>query len=224
MITAAQRIVGLQELLPAGLKHSLMVVRRVPHWRRSRVIFIHIPRAAGTSISCAIYGRPLGHMRAAAIRRIVPGLFERLPVFTVTRNPWDRLVSAYQFVVQDGTAEAGLRRHAVYRSPSFRSFPSFVEEWLSGQDLERLDYVFQPQSTFITDGRGQVIVDFVGRLEAMPEVEAFLGASLGRPVVIERRNTSRRPRDYRQFYPDSSLINRVGDLYRADVDRLGYDY
>jgi hypothetical protein len=223
-MTAARSIVGLQDLLPRGLKHSLMVFRRVPRWRESGVIFIHIPRAGGTSVSRAIYGRPLGHLRAADIRRAVPHLFERLPVVAVARNPWDRLASAYKFVVQGGTAEAGVRRRQIYGSRAFRSFSSFVEEWLSAQDLERLDYVFQPQSAYVTDAQGRVIVDFVGRLEAMPAVEAFLAACLGRRVAIDLRNASSRPRDYREFYRDAGLINRVGDLYRADVDRFGYDY
>jgi chondroitin 4-sulfotransferase 11 len=220
----AHRLIRLQVLLPRPLEHGAMILRRRGHWRRANVIFIHIPKAAGTSISGAVYGRPLGHLRAADIRRIYPGLFRRLPVFAVTRNPWDRLVSAYQFAVRGGTGEAGMRNRQMYRTSAFRSFEAFIEEWLVGQDLGKLDYVFQPQSLYVTDGRGTVIVDFIGRTEAMPEVEAWLAETLGRRIAIGHRNATSERRDYRECYLHRSLINRVGDLYRADVELFDYDY
>jgi hypothetical protein len=220
----AHRLIGLQTLLPRPLEHGAMIVRRRGHWRRANLIFIHIPKAAGTSISGAVYGRPLGHLRAADIRRIYPGLFRRLPVFAVTRNPWDRLASAYRFAVRGGTSEAGMRNRQMYRTGAFRSFEAFVEEWLVEQNLDEADYVFQPQSVYVTDRHGNVIVDFLGKTEAMPEVEAWLAETLGCHIAIGHRNALNGSGSYRESYPCVSLVNRVGDLYRSDVELFGYDF
>ena len=42
-----------------------------------------------------------------------------------------------------------------YRSTKFRSFASFLEEWLIEQDLHTLDRVFWPQSDFLSLENGR---------------------------------------------------------------------
>ena len=50
----------------------------------------------------------------------------------------------------------------------------FVRDWLQERDLHSLDYVFQPQYRFVEDRRGNIIVDYVGRIERMDEVETYV--------------------------------------------------
>lgn len=217
-------VTSAQDYLPIRVKNALMILRRYPYWRNAGIIYIHIPKAAGFSISMALYGRPLGHLPAAEIRGIYPQLFDRLAVFSVTRNPWARLVSAYNFVVRGGTRDAGVRQRKDYSGPQFRSFPAFVDEWLTGRDLRRLDYVFQPQWRFLTDSRGRVLVDFIGKVEDLAEVEAFLSKEAGRRVAIEAHNMLGAGRRYREFYKEPWLIDRVGELYKADVQMFRYEF
>lgn len=214
----------LQARLPRPVHHYLVILRRRRHWADAGVIFVHIPKTAGTSISVALYGRPLGHLPASDIQRADARQFARLPVFSVTRNPWDRLVSAYRFVIQAGTAHAGLKPSRDYESPAFRSFNSFVEDWLVGRQLDRLDHIFAPQYPFVYDKSGRLLVDFVGRVEAMSDVESYLAGITGRPIAIGRLNTTASGVDYRSYYGDRTLINRVGDLYTTDIELFGYDF
>jgi hypothetical protein len=220
----ARTLIGLQDWLPPEISHALMCRRRVPHWRRSGVVFVHVPKAAGTSINHALYGRSLGHLKAREIERYSPGILAELPSFAVVRNPWSRLVSAYLFVKQSGTADAGVHRPGRYRAAAFRSFESFVEEWLAPRRLERLDYVFQPQHAFVDDAGGRQLVGFVGKLEQLSAVSDFLQQKLGRHIEFSRKNVSGAHSDYRSHFTSSRLQQRVAEIYAADVQRFAYDF
>lgn len=54
--------------LPDSVRVPLDILRRCPRWKATGVIFVHVPKAAGVSVSRALYGRPLGHFRALDIR------------------------------------------------------------------------------------------------------------------------------------------------------------
>jgi hypothetical protein len=200
-----------------------MCYRRLPLWRRAGVVFVHVPKAAGTSINHALYGRSMGHLTAQEIQRYCPGLLETLASFAVVRNPWSRLVSAYSFVRQAGTTDAGVRNPEQYRLPAFRSFASFVDEWLVEQELDRLDFVFRPQHRF-TDGPRGALVEYVGRVEKLDELSDYLEQRMGKRWFFEQRNASRKEADYRAYFDSKRLIQRVGDLYASDVKRFDYDF
>jgi len=118
--------------LPQPLQRAVLVRRRGPIWLRAGIVFVHIPKAAGTSISEALYGRFVGHVRAADVVQWGPSRLKALPRFAITRNPWDRLVSAYRFVTRGGGvggAHAGrVWRAEQYRISEFQSFDRFVTD------------------------------------------------------------------------------------------------
>ena len=218
---------NLNRRLPGGLRRALMVRRRAKHWRRAGIVFIHVPKAAGTSINEALYGRFMGHARAAEIARWAPASVKALPSFSVTRNPWDRLVSAWRFArAGEGVGDsyrAGMWRPELYQVPEFETFERFVTEWLAVRDVTKLDGVFQPQWLFLCDRRRNVIVDHVGRLEDLGPTLDFIRERTGRAVAIPQANRSGDAVDYRSFYtPD--LARLVGEIYAADAEMFGYRF
>ena len=66
------------------------------------VVFVHVPKAAGTSVATATIGRRAGHFTAAEIRAAMGPAFDRMFTFSVVRNPMDRLASAYRFARRGG--------------------------------------------------------------------------------------------------------------------------
>ena len=216
------RIIELQEYLPEHWKHRLMCYRRRALWQSTGIIFVHVPKAAGTSVAHSLYGRSMGHMTALDIHRSCPHLFTHLPTFAITRNPWDRLVSAYHFVKQLGTAEAGVNRRPEYGRSVFQNFDTFVTEWLAQQDLKSLDYVFRPQYQFVLDRAGSSLVDFIGKLEDLERVQQFIASSIGKQVQFPAKNPSKRKLDYRNYYADPRVKQVASDLYSRDADLFGY--
>ena len=217
----------LNRRLPGPLRRALLVRRRAQYWLRAGIVFIHVPRAAGTSFNEALYGRFMGHPRATDVQRWAPAAVRALPSFSVTRNPWDRLFSAYRFARRgEGVGEsyrAGMWRPHLYRGPEFESFERFVREWLAPRDVTKLDGVFQPQSLFLCDRNRKLLVDHAGRLEDLGPTYAFIERHVGAIAPLARANRSGDAVDYRDHY-SPALAKLVGDIYRDDIERFGYDF
>lgn len=213
--------------LPAPVRRAVLVRRRARLWMTAGIVFVHVPKAAGTSINEALYGRFMGHPRATDIRRWAPRHIQALPSFSVVRNPWSRLVSAYQFVKRGrGSGESFVARiwnHQIYQVPEFSDFERFVNEWLMPRDVRKLDGVFQPQSLFICDRSNAPLVDHIGRFEDLDLTIKYIAEQTGRTVVFGHANRSGGDIDYRNFYTPS-LARQVGDIYSIDIENFKYEF
>ena len=207
------------------IKHKLNLYRRYPHWKKQGAIFIHVPKVAGTSINKAIYGRTLGHYTAAEIKNKFPYLYNECFVFSFVRNPWSRVVSAYKFAKQGRTESMGVYRPEQYQIPEFDSFERFIKEWLVLQDVNTLDYVFQPQIRFLTDNNGEIIVDYVEKLENLESGIITIEQHLAKTINVGRSNaTSATTDSYRDYYTNQDLIDLVSDIYKNDIQTFGYEF
>lgn len=207
------------------LKYKVNIYRRFFYWRAQCCIYIHVPKAAGTSISQSIYGRPLGHYSALKIRKTFPRLFERTFVFSFVRNPWDRVLSAYLFARKGRTETMGVRNPDQYRIPAFASFERFVLEWLPTQDIASLDFIFQPQHHFVCDGSDQLLTAYLGRVEDMQSGLTEVSARLGRTIEVGRVNSTRvAGKGYRYAYLSDRMVEAVAEVYSKDIDLFGYTF
>ena len=195
----------------------------LPCFRESGSIFIHVPKAAGTSISRALYGINVGHRPASDYQRISPRHFGRYFRFGFVRNPWDRLVSAYEFVRCGGTDYVKPIPDEAYGGPEFATFPRFVARWLAAADLDHADAVFRPQWTFLCDHDGALLVDHVGRVEQLTTDLAAVEARLGRPIRPARLNVTDDARHWAGYYDDETR-QVVADVYRRDIEMFGYEF
>lgn len=213
--------------LPQGLQRALLVKRRERLWIEAGILFIHVPKAAGTSINAALYQRFMGHVRAADVHRWGSTRVKSLPSFAVTRNPWDRLVSAYRFARRGrgvgGELQASVWGAERYQRAEFETFERFVNEWLAHRDVATLDGIFQPQSLFVCDAAGKLLVDHVGRVEDLAPTLTFIRDHIGKLPRIEHGNLSGRRVDYCDYYT-AELAKTVGSIYRRDVQTFGYRF
>lgn len=89
------------------------------------------------------------------------------------------------------------------------------------QILTRLH--FMPQTHFLCDRSGQIIVDAVGRFEDLPHSFAQVTAPLAGTFTLPQRNVGKH-RHYTSYYQHDWQIELVGQMYRADNEILGYQY
>lgn len=207
------------------IRYKLNMYRRYLHWARLECIFVHVPKAAGTSINKVLFGRTLGHYSAWEIQSKFPSLYQKCFTFSIVRNPWDRVLSAYRFARIGRTDSMGVREPGQYRIPEFRSFAHFVCDWLPYQDLESSDFIFKPQSSFVCDPFGGIMVDHLGRVELIDETVSVLSERLGRKIVIENENTTVGViKDYRSEYVRSEMVEIINSLYLRDVKLFNYSF
>lgn len=211
--------------------------------RGRRYIFVHIPKTGGTSLATALEARAMRddiligdtpkalrrrkrlngvesrgrlwkHSRLADIEGVVSEAEMRdFFVFTLVRNPWDRVVSYYHWLREqsfDHPAVALAKRTA---------FSPFLNDMGTRESLANSTY-----GSYVAAPDGAERCDAYVRLEHLAEdlatVEAYLGFGL-RP--LPRLNASERAGDYRTYYsePDAAL---VAELCAEDIARFGYAF
>lgn len=206
------------------IPHGINIYRRYSHWSRTNCIYIHVPKVAGTSISNALYGKPLGHYSAAEISRRFPVLFDTALSFSFVRNPWDRILSAYRFARIGGTEAMGMKNPGKYRTSEFSSFERFLYEWLSFRNPENEDFIFKPQCYFLCDLEGEVMVDYLGRYERFKEDLKIIEGEIGRTLEVHYSNETSSYEDYRKQYTSPEMIELVADKYSRDVKIFEYEF
>jgi hypothetical protein len=128
--------------------------------------------------------------------------------FAFVRNPFDRFVSYCAFITrEDGEFQREPRK--------------VMLELLAEPPLDHI--LFQPQNNFVTDPNGELLSDYVGRVEEMQQSYDHICEHLGIPSTqLDRVNSSSRD-DYRGYY-DDELIEGVAKLYARDLELFGYEF
>lgn len=189
--------------------------------RRTGALFIHVPKCAGTTIARQV---PLshGHRSASFLRWAEPDLFRRSFTFGFVRNPHDRFVSAYHYLRSDRTSARDGRFGQRYLA-HYESFETFVRDLRKPAIRDAiLSWMhFLPQTFYLSDRSGNVLVDYVGRLETFAEDLDFINARTG----LTLKNEVARATDHADFraHYTSETAEIVADIYSEDFATFGYD-
>lgn len=187
-----------------------------------RCIFVHIPKCAGVSVAGALFGNlGGGHLTFDDYTRIfAPGEVLSYFKFTIVRNPWDRLVSAFHFLRAGGFGEED-RAWADANLTRFADFGEFVREWVNPENVWKWHH-FRPQYHYVREKEDRVRLDFIGRFETIDADFEQIARRLGRPSRMAVTNRSERG-SYRGYYtPREAGI--VADVYAEDIALLDYRF
>jgi chondroitin 4-sulfotransferase 11 len=188
-----------------------------------RCIFVHIPKAAGISVNMALFGNLAGgHSDAPYYRRVFGRDFWRYFKFTFVRNPYTRLVSAYEFFRRGGhPAWASNQRFRDEILSEYVDFSDFVLRWLTPRDLWPEPH-FRPQHEFLELG-GRLVMDFVGRVERIEDDFTTVCGRLGIQAHLGRLNETRDGHAaLGEYYSSDAVERRVRDFYARDFELFGY--
>lgn len=193
----------------------------------TQTIFIHVPKAAGSSVKSEIYGAPLyGHRRIAEFYGFDPAHAAAFFKFAFVRNPWDRLLSAYAYLLQgQGTTARDRRFVESHLKPAgdFVRFVTALEDRRYRRAVMSYDH-FSPQTQWVClPGQRAHAMDFLGRFECMEADMAEVRFRLGFPTVSLERLRPSDHRDYREAYTRRTR-EIVGEVYAADVTLFGYGF
>lgn len=180
-------------------------------------LFVHIPKTAGVSVCKAIYGtnQLFGHAPAQGWRSQDPERYAGLFTFSLMREPSDRFFSAFYYL-RNGALTEKDNNFAVRHLRHFDT-PDALLNAMSCSRLLRarvMSWVhFTPQSWYLTDRSGNVIVDYIGRVETFDKSMAEIAARLGKPYEPTHTNASKRPETLTLSPPARATLER---LYKAD--------
>ncbi len=207
------------------LRQAPFVMRQIHKWHMytpyfvaQKVIFIHVPKAAGTSVALALFGHDPGHYTALDYRNRNPGRFRAYFKFGFVRNPWDRLLSTYVYAFKHTRIYPNNQVSFIVEFPTFESF---IMEWVNPKNIRR-NYFMLPQVDYLCDRRGNLIVDFVGRFENLEEDFEALCSRLQVSATLPMVNATTHP-DYRSQYT-KEMADAVASAYRDDIEFFGYDF
>ena len=145
-----------------------------------------------------------GELRERLPRHIYDGFFK----FAFVRNPWDWQVSLYHYMLMKTTHH----QHAFIKS--LGSFDRYIE-WRVKEDKHL-------QKEFVTDADGELIVDFVGKIENLERDFEHVCRKTGIKASLPHENRSQR-RDYRSYYNERTK-QLVYEHFREDVELFGYTF
>jgi len=180
-------------------------------------IFIHINKTAGTSVGRAI-GLPVKHhlMAVEVIERIGLDNWNQAYKFTVVRNPWDKVVSHYEYRRKKNKTEIATRQIT-------------FADWVNmtyGADRDAFYYnnprSFQPQVEWLKDTNGIVSMDYVIRFEAINAGFDHVMNTIGLEAELPHLNASSRT-DYRSYYDETSR-DIVAQWFHEDIEAFAYEF
>ena len=183
------------------------------------ILFFHVPKAAGTSVINALYRLDgYGHYRPEEAKAIDPELYSRLVKVCLVRNPYSRLLSAYNFARSGGTSDVSVVAMDRYKDMP-GDFETFVTKWLPNRSLEEIGVFFHLQTDFISED-----FDAVFKLEEISEFESYVSSIVGLDFSLPKKNSnSENDADYMSLYKTPEMYQVVNALYERDFRVLGYD-
>jgi hypothetical protein len=192
----------------------------VPKYHEMKCIFVHIPKSAGTSVKKTLFGNErITHRLAMDYYLDSPKDFDAYFSFAFVRNPYDRVVSAYHYLMQGGKNEGDKKFRDKYLL-EYKNFSDFVMRGLSKPEILKW-WHFMHQFYFVVNNEGNIIVDYIGRFENINEDFEFVAQNLGLVKSLPNLNKSNR-KEYEQFYT-KELSDIVYSIYEKDFEYFGYD-
>ncbi|MCQ9205066.1 MAG: sulfotransferase family protein [Omnitrophica bacterium] len=211
---------------------------------KKNVIFVWIPKTAGGSIWKGVLAKQngsvgnkelwndatlfnnekivsFGHMSILDLLSngtISKDYFDNSFKFAFVRNPWDRAVSLYHY----------LRSRSVVKE---RSFSSFCYRYLKHNQITPVGLYnvrggfsqCNKQISWLVDNNGKFFVDFIGRYEKLQKDFDKVCGLIGIPSkILPVEWFSRRSHYYFYYTKDTKEI--VGDFYKEDIERFGYEF
>ena len=178
-----------------------------------RCIYIHIPKTAGTSIETCLKDQNDieqivgGHTTCQALMYHKKNEMSNLFTFTVVRNPFDRLLSAYKYMLKMETNDI-LGNEDIKKCENFKDF---VINYLNEETISNMH--LRPQYEFVVYN-GKICVDYWGKYENLDRTWEIICKKLKKDITLPWLNRSN-TEHYTTFY-DEEMITKVRRLYHKD--------
>lgn len=179
-----------------------------------KLIFIHNPKCAGTSIAAMIgFGnKRTGHSPPSSID--VKEWEEYTSIVSI-RNPFDRLISSWKF-----------HTSKKYNGAWLDSVPGIKQTTLEQYFYRLAKYSAPPNVNFIKHNLSEKTADIIIRFEdlnnnnTISEILNFSTTNVLPKLNVNKEND----KVYTEYFTDKKFFNDVYNFYIEDINELGYYY
>jgi len=202
----------------AHLHHARPMLRRLCRRQlpddvaAAPLLFIHVPKNGGTSIKQALYVSDPGHATVRFYDLFVPEHLARMPTMAILRDPVDRFLSGFDFLLNGGGSDVRILPQAMQRMAGIRTIDALLD-FLEGAagDWLKVDTFVRPQSWYVTDIEERIRIRHLWLIEETGDAMATFLAGHGVAAVP---HTNRTARQNRTLTPDQR--QRLQRLYGDD--------
>lgn len=202
---------------------------------KNEFIFIHIPKNAGTSISKSIGLEQTSHITIREIKSILSKeVFSSYFKFCFVRNPWDRFLSLYNYARLEESyyhssvnpLKAKFGKHLDYdllKDASFKECAYFLLDNKLKHD--RTWNHWNEQISWITDEKGNKIIDFIGRVENINRDLKQVSEIINKKIknIYELNYSISNHSSYKSSY-DQETANIIRTFYNNDIEAFDYSF
>ena len=180
---------------------------------KKNILFIHIPKTGGVSVNACGLFPPGKHYSIVDLwtGSILPQ-FQGRYSFAIVRNPYDRFVSAYTYLLKGGRQYPS---HLRYQS-MLQKYPNMDAVLDDLRFLKHTILHFVEQTFFIANERGNILVDRMIRFENLKEELVTLHP--GFEHLPHRNATAREAKPPLT----TEQKQKIAKAYRRDFKLLGY--
>ncbi len=205
-----------------------------------KFIFVHIQKNAGTTITIYLdkylnyqdmvigateFGEKIQpffkkkynlqkHSHAKRIKAVTGDeVWNNYFSFSFVRNPWDRMVSLYNYCCK-GKYKFPICKEAIEAG----SFSQFIR----GQCFQSLPQ----QLAYLTDKQGNVLVDFIGKQESIQKDFDYVCEQLQVPStdIQKFKHNVKTFDNYQDYYNSDEDIDIVKNKFASDINFFGYKF
>lgn len=199
-----------------------------------KIIFIHPPKTGGWSIidifgNCSVINErgntewsPLHHSMQYYRNKKIN--LENYLVFANTRNPWDRMVSAYSFLLENKSVTTHGRSKRCISEMTMEDYIAMQvddENHMEHNGDNRYWFYLNPVMDWVT-ADGEILVDYFCNMHTYDEDFKLVSEITGNRKKLPHANRSKHE-DYRTYYTDKTA-EMVGSIYRKDIEYFGFGF
>jgi len=189
---------------------------------RLKCIQVHIPKTAGISIRSLFFPNfdinknTDKNMHIKPFHPYYKPYWNEYFTFIFVRNPWERIISCYNFCFTKPTGDI-LNRTIPQKYPTFDEFVI-----AASREMLRHSQRFEPMFHWFDN---DLKYDFVGRTEELVKGMIFISNKLDLGLnAIPKLNTGNVTNYYKYYEGKPELVDKVYKLYKEDIDYFGYKF
>lgn len=202
----------------------------MPYYKNKNLLFVHIPKTGGTVIEKEIKQKSTQTLYSGKRNKLLPVPFngcslqhqfyttlykfrdkldinfDNIKVFSVVRNPYDRVISDlfwFKLIKRDYDSD--------------KVYNVIKNSYLNRNNLDNHN---KPQYKFVTDEMGNLIPHIkIFKTEELNQINDDINKFIGFKINIKRGNTNK---DYSRYLNNDS-ISLINEFYKKDFELFDYN-